>query len=277
MPAQDAEMSEEDESSLNDVDSWILVFAHPGHELRAYHLMERVRPIVAVLTDGSGSTTTSRVGDSRALVARGGARNGRMFGTLTDREAYAALMAVDAGPFLTQVDALADTLLAQDVRAVVVDAAEGYNPVHDVCHWIGRAATIRARQSGARIALFELDLIAHPDPPGDGVRLRLDDPAFARKLDAISRYEALRAEADAAFERYGRDAFRVEFLRRVVADGVRPPTWVPHYEEVGDARVREGRYASVLRYGSHVRPVIERLLESARRSHYATDLGTLHK
>ena len=258
---------------LND-GSWILVFAHPGHELRAYHLMERVQPTVVVLTDGSGSTTASRLDESRALLARAGARPAGTFGPLTDREAYAALMAADARPFLDRVDMLADALVTDNTQAVLVDAAEGYNPVHDVCHWIGRAAMARARRLGAEIALFELDLISHPNPPGDGLRLVLDDQAFARKLDATSRYVALKGEADAAFDRYGRDAFRVEFLRRV-ADGPPPPSsWIPYYEDVGEARVRAGLYSSVLRYGSHVRPVIERLLESVQSPHYAADLST---
>ena len=38
---------------LDPTEPWILLFAHPGHELRAHHLMERVRPSVAVLTDGA--------------------------------------------------------------------------------------------------------------------------------------------------------------------------------------------------------------------------------
>jgi hypothetical protein len=270
-------MSEEHKSLLDAADSWLLVFAHPGHELRAYHLMERVRPTVVVLTDGSGSITTSRLDDSRSLITSAGARVGDTFGPLTDREAYAALRAVDARPFLAQVDALADTLVTARVRALVIDAAEGYNPVHDVCHWIGLAATLRARQRGARLALFELDLVAAPDSPGEGLRLHLDDQAFDRKLDAISRYVALKAEADAAFEHYGRDAFRVEFLRDVTGPGIQPASWRPYYEQVGEARVSEGRYASVLRYASQVRPVIERLVESTRPAEYATDFGTHHQ
>jgi hypothetical protein len=257
--------------------SWILVFAHPGHELRAHHVLERTRPSVVVLTDGSGSAGESRLDDSRVLLAQAGARPAAMFGPLTDREAYAALMAADPGPFLTCVNALADTLLTEGVRAVLVDAAEGYNPVHDVCHWIGRAATIRARQFGAQIELFELDLVSHPDRPGEGLRLTLDDEAFTRKIEATSRYASLKTEAEAAFDRYGQEAFRVEFLRRVV-DGPAPaPSWIPYYEEVGEARVRAGRYASVLRYGSHVRPVVDRLLESVRPALYATDLRTHHE
>jgi len=261
---------------LNPATPWILVFGHPGHELRAYHLLERVRPTVFVLTDGSGSTAESRVHESVALLEQAGARAAARFGPLTDRAAYAALMAADATPFLAELNWLVDTLVNEGTQAVLVDAAEGYNPVHDVCHWIGRAAVDRARQFGVDIQLFEVDLIAHPDAAGEGVRLRLDDDAFGRKLKATSRYAALQAEAQAAFDRYGQDAFRMEFLRR--ADARTPPElWVPYYEQVGEERVRDGRYTSVLRYSVHVRPVIERLLESVRTVQYATDLRTPHQ
>jgi hypothetical protein len=270
-------MSDHATELLDDKTSWILVLAHPGHELRAYHVLERVRPSVVVLTDGSGSTPDSRLEDSRALLAQAGARPAATFGSMTDREAYAALMRADAGPFLTHVHALADTLVTEGVRAVLVDAAEGYNPVHDVCHWIGRAATIRARRFGGKVELFELDLVSHPDSSGDGLRVVLDEQAFTRKLDATSRYVALKAEAEAAFDRYGRDAFRVEFLRRVVDRDPPPSSWIPYYEEVGEARVREGRYSSVLRYGAHVKPIIDRLLGSVRPVSYAPDIRTLYE
>jgi hypothetical protein len=185
-------------------------------------------------------------------------------------------MAADAAPFLAELNWLVDTLVNEGTQAVLVDAAEGYNPVHDVCHWIGRAAVDRARQFGVDIQLFEIDLVAHPDAAGDGLRLRLDDEAFGRKLKAASRYAALQSEAQAAFDRYGQDAFRLEFLRRA-GGALAPASWVPYYEQVGEERVRTGRYTSVLRYGGHVRPVIERLLESVRPAQYATDLRTPHQ
>jgi hypothetical protein len=46
----------------------------------------------------------------------------------------------------------------------------------------------------------------------------------------------------------------------------RPPreaSWKPYYEEVGEERVKSGRYPSVLRYGAHVRPMIEVLIRQA--------------
>ena len=253
----DPAMSETNEHLLIDLDKWLLILAHPGHELRAHHLMERVRPAVAVLTDGSGSTTTSRLGESRVLIAHAGAKVAPTFGPLTDREAYAALMAADARPFQAHLDRLADVLITQQVSAVVVDAAEGYNPVHDVCHWIGCAATLRTRQHGLKVKAVRARPDRTPDSPGSGIRLRLDDAAFARKLDAIGRYDALQAEADAAFERYGRDAFQIQ------ASSARGRHRRPAPRELG-AVLRRSRecpcarraYTSVLRYGA-CRPVID--------------------
>jgi hypothetical protein len=245
------------------VGPWTLFFAHPGHELRVHHFIERVRPTVIVLTDGSGATAQSRLDDSRDLLDRLGAHPSALFGPLTDREAYTALMAADASRFVGYAEVIGEMLRASRTRSVVIDAAEGYNPVHDICHWIGRSAVRRARLLGAPIDLFEVDLVSHPDPSGDGLRLCLDDEAFERKLATIARYQALKGETDAAFERYGREAFRVEYLRPLVGAPVPPDAAsVPYYEQVGEARVKEGRYSMVLRYGTHVRRVIETLLDA---------------
>lgn len=225
----------------------------------------------------SGSSAVPRLDQSRALLEQTGACPAPSFGAFTDRGAYAALMDADARPFLAIVDWLADSLVTDGTQAVLLDAAEGYNPVHDVCHWIGRAAIARARSFGARLDVFELDLVSHPDSSGDGIRIVLDDEAFARKLTATDRYTALRGDADAAFERYGRDAFRIEFLRRVIESPPPPLSWIPYYEQVGDERVRAGRYASVLRYGAHVKPIIDTILESAGSARYATGLRSLHE
>ena len=239
--------------------AWMFVVAHPGHELRAYHVLERVRPVVAVLTDGSGSTGTPRIGESRSLLDRIGGSPGAVFGSLTDRDAYDALMSGRTNRFAALVDAIADEVVAKDVTAIVIDAAEGYNPIHDVCHWIGRSAISRVVGQNRGVDAFELDLVGHPEGDGRGIRTALDGDAFTRKLAAIAAYPALAGEAAAAFEQYGRDAFRSEFLRHVDPAPIPPASWVPYYETVGEARVRSGLYPSVLRYGLHVRPILEAL------------------
>ncbi len=257
---------------------WLLTFAHPGHELRVHHVLERTRPTVVILTDGSGSTGTSRASCTLELLARTGASAAPVFCPLRDQDAYDALMARDAQPFATLCDRITELLLRTATQVMVVDAAEGYNPVHDLCHWLGRAAAARARKFGNAVDVFELDLISHPDSPGTGLRVALDETAFARKLAAIGRYPALASEAASAFAQFGRDAFRVEFLRRV-NDETMPlaPVWVPYYEQVGEARVKAGRYPAVLRYADHVKPVVEALLDSSRPAVYAQALSPLHQ
>lgn len=261
--------SRELRSDLPSRASWVLVCAHPGHELRAHHFLERYSPRVFVLTDGSGSTGASRAGDSRALIQQAGAAVGEPFGRLTDRDAYAALMRADAAPFAAFVEAVTEHLIEARVGAVAVDAAEGYNPVHDVCRWIGAAAAARAVRGGVDVDLYEVDLVGPPDGAGDGLRLRLDDAALERKLAAARAYEPLRDETETAVARFGRDAFRVEFLR--AATGGVPPAagCMPHYERVGADRVRDGRYDTVLRYGAHVRPVVLQLLDAAGAPEHA--------
>ena len=256
--------------------AWLFVLAHPGHELRAYHVLERARPRVAVLTDGSGGSATSRIDDTRVLLKSVGAVAAEVFGAVTDRQAYEGLMSGEAAGFLAVADALVLEIHRSGVTAVVVDAAEGYNPVHDVCHWIGRAVVDRAAASTPGLEAFELDLVGHPDGRGPGVRIALDGPAFDRKLRAIAEYSAVAGEAAAAFARYGRDAFRTEFLRALGPAAIPPAAWVPEYERIGDERVRSGQYSSVLRYHQHVRPVLEALVSTGAIAH-ANAAGTAHK
>ena len=56
-----------------------LVVAHPGHELRVHHWLERTAPVVCVLTDGSGANGRSRIGSTLGLLRLAGADAGPIF------------------------------------------------------------------------------------------------------------------------------------------------------------------------------------------------------
>src|SRR5205085_11261535 len=77
-----------------------LVVAHPGHELRLHHWLERARPTVCVLTDGSGRSGPSRLGFTADLLGRLGAEAGPIFGRFSDLDAYDALLAGRTEPFV---------------------------------------------------------------------------------------------------------------------------------------------------------------------------------
>src|SRR5947208_3095820 len=72
-----------------------LVIAHPGHELRVHGWVELARPLAFVLTDGSGHTGQSRLTSTSGLLERAGAAPGGIYGRLTDRALYAAILGGD--------------------------------------------------------------------------------------------------------------------------------------------------------------------------------------
>src|SRR6476646_5399321 len=107
-----------------------LVVAHPGHELRVHRWVELARPVVYVLTDGSGHTGRSRLAATSELLARAGARPGPLYGRLADRELYRALLAGDLELFAGLAEELAESLLREEIGIVAGDAVEGFNPGH---------------------------------------------------------------------------------------------------------------------------------------------------
>src|SRR5207248_1189757 len=102
-------------------------------ELLLYGLIARTKPTVHILTDGSGHSSTPRIGSTEALLRDLGARRGSIFGRLSDHEAYAMILERNASLLLALAKELAAELEKQTPAMIVTDALEGYNPVHDLC------------------------------------------------------------------------------------------------------------------------------------------------
>ena len=243
-----------------------LLISHPGHELRIHGWLERSLPLVFVLTDGSGHGGQSRLASTARLLERTGARPGRVFGRFTDTAFYQAMLAGNAATFTGIADEIAGVIAAEGVTCLIADAAEGYNPSHDVCRYL--ADTVAALAGLAvRDASFEFDLVAAPggDTNHGSLILDLDDGALTRKLDAARAYPEMAGEVEAALTRWGAEAFRREALRHVRADTAwREPDEQPFYERHGERRHAEGIYDQVVRYAEHVRPLREALRRHAR-------------
>src|SRR4051812_45692595 len=128
----------------------VLIIAHPGHELRLFDWMERERPLVFILSDGSGGALSSRLDHSVSAIRAAGASLIEGSGQRSDREWYAAILAGDIAAFTQTADAIAAVALTNHTPLVVCDAADGYNPLHDLCQAIAGAVVARiARDSEA--------------------------------------------------------------------------------------------------------------------------------
>jgi hypothetical protein len=271
-----------------------VVVAHPGHEVRIHGWLERERPQVFILTDGSGRVGQPRITSTSRYLQKFGLRPAPVYGRLTDLEVYAALLRRDYGLFVSLSEELAAEFVAAGVGCVVGDASEGYNTTHDVCRLLTNAAVEMARRAERReVASYDYPVVRRPDhcpaPRRAGaVWLHLDDEGFTRKLsaafefypelaaetrdalegrghEAAVNYFKLDGDEHAATDLSGLDMFRVECLRPVSPADPPFDGEVPFYERRGESKVADGLYGQVIRYREHLAPLEDALRENVER------------
>jgi hypothetical protein len=235
--------------------------------------LEQARPLVFVLTDGSGRSGRSRLPWTTRILENAGARPGPIYGPLSDREVYETVMEHDYVLFERLVTDLAEALVGFGVDYVVGDLDDGHNPAHDVCRFVIEAAIALAnRRTATTLGNFDFVLVgrpdAWPDPTTSTLSLVCDDETLDRKLLAARSYLPLADEVEKTFAEVGREGLRTEILRRRPLRAREGVTWqAPEYEEHGSDRVATGHYPRPLRYREHVLP-LERHLEELRTLGY---------
>lgn len=171
-----------------------LVVAHPGHELRVYGWLEAARPRAFILTDGSGRSGKSRLNWTTDVLKRAGVEHGCVYGRMTDREVYDAVLKRDYDLFIGLVEELAGEFISEEIEYVAGDAPEGHNVAHEVCRlMIGAAAELASRRSGRWVANFDFTVVGRPDDCPEearenALRISLNEDAFARKMSAVRSY-----------------------------------------------------------------------------------------
>lgn len=244
-----------------------LIISHPGHELRVHHWVEKTRPLVLVLTDGSGPTHSSRLASTSAVLQKTCARPGAIYGRFSDLEVYSHIIARNISLFCELLEDMVLILEKEEIDLVAGDALEYYNPSHDLCRYlIGAAIEIAQRRTKRPILNFDFPLRGRPDVCPLELRDRalwisLDDSGLERKVTASREYPELAQEVEAALRTLGVGAFRNECLRPVTnnAGVASPPEEQPFYEQHGQKRVQEGVYRQVIRYCDHMQPIAEAL------------------
>jgi hypothetical protein len=251
--------------------------------------------MVALLTDGSGGTGCSRVDSTTRILDAAGSTPATQYGLYTDGRCYEALLGCDSDFFITVAEGLADDLMLRRIALVAGDAAEGWNPVHDI--WrsvINLAVSLAEARDGREIQnleflLFAAHCSAASTEPSGSVVLHLDDAAYRRKINAGSTYTELHAEVQAAFrgttaglitspelsaaldarlDGLNADAYRFELLRPVSRKEPAQIATPLVYELYGEMLVHAERYNEVIRHDRHLLPI-----EAALRSHEISETG----
>jgi hypothetical protein len=262
--------------------------------VRIHGWLERERPLVFILTNGSGRVGQPRIASTTKYLKRFEMRPGCIYGRFTDVEVYRAVLRRDFDLFVGLSEELAEALLSSGVERVTGDASEGYNTTHDICRLLINAAVGLAGRAGGRaIDNFDFPIVNRPDHCPEHLRplsvwLRLDDDAFKRKLSAafefypelaaemrdalqgrghevVIDYFKLNDDEQSATELIGLDMFRVECLRPVSAGDAPFTGEAPFYEWRGESKVAAGLYDQVIRYREHLAPLADALRANVAR------------
>lgn len=253
--------------SANQPGKTVLMIAHPGHELRVYGWLSKVKPLVCVLTNGAGHTGKSRLDSTSRILASVGATSGNIYGGYADTEIYQAILAHDFSFFTDVVDDLVQLLIRQEIEYIVGDASEGYNPGHDICRLlIDTAVEIVRQRTGNGVTNFDFLLTGNPaqiphEVTQNTIQLILDTATLQRKLEVSRSYAEMTSEVELAIENFGEESFRTESFRLVklsefLTSGNQQ---IPFYEQHGERQVTAGYYQHVIRYRQHMLPLIDAL------------------
>jgi len=233
--------------------------------------MERQRPLVFILSDGSGGAQSSRLDYSISAIRAAGATLIEGAGRRSDREWYARIIAGDVSAFMQVADAIAAAALAKHVSLLVSDAADGYNPLHDLCQALGSAVVARI----ARDATPPKFLVSPATAEAIGtesIAWKLEEEAARRKHQAVSAYLPLAEEAAQLLDE-APNVLNTERLLIPTFDW--PDSWNPEWEAFGRKRVNEGRFAVPITYRDHVLKIAKALL--GRRDRKSTRLNSSHR
>lgn len=251
----------------------LLVLGHPGHELRVWQWLCDEKPVVCILTDGSGGSGTPRLNVTLELLKKAGALLCDDFEPVTDARIYQAILSHDMDFFLKTTAQIRDLLVDGSFEAVVGDGSEGYNPTHDVCRLMIDAASASAALGGHPVLNYAFPLMGHPrgiHPSDHDKCVNLSESQWQNKIDLIVGYGTqaggmLDAEVADTFDRFGKQAFQQEWLFLTQPSGKEfvPVQEKPFYESHGEKRVAEGAYRYVIRYSEHIDPIRQALLQWA--------------
>lgn len=248
--------------------STAIVLAHPGHEFRLLEWIRRERPVVHILTQGSrNGRSTERIEASGRLLAEVGATCGTVFGVARDREFYEAVMTTNLSFFDALLDQLTADFIARNVKTVVADSWQNYNPIHDLAHLAARSsAGMAAEILDRRIAFLDYPVVdghltGAPKGP-ETSRLTLSPSALSFKVAKLSSYPDIADDALALTRQLGDAALSVETLHRPLPLSQLEPREQPLYEIYGAKRVRAGHYQQVLSW-AHVSAIASHMLQRA--------------
>jgi LmbE family N-acetylglucosaminyl deacetylase len=250
----------------------LAIFAHPGHELRCLASLQHLKAKIAYLTDASASTGHSRLQQSQKGLAAVGLSVKLVSFTQPDARLYQGLLAQDRHWLYRLFAETCEFLQEQAPELIITDAAEGYNPAHELGHFLTLAA---AKKICPHAQVLVTPLTDNPLVLPAGISLAncrvrdLNKTQQETKTRAMKAYAKaaggmLQQEATEVEERFGPDVHKREILRPTFSARAYLDVYQgqkPFFERHGEKRVAENKYGDVIRLHPHLAFAMQELTE----------------
>ncbi len=251
----------------------VVVLGHPGHELAVYGLLQRYPPdALVVVTDGGGR---QRVQESEEGLRRIGLLDRTRYLDFPEARFYDALLDRNADFFREVAAALRTALGPVEATAVLCDAVEFYNPLHDITLPIVRVAL-----RGHAATVYEIPLVYELDGrDGEYVVQRVPEAMRDRRIRFLLDPRELDAKVTARNEVYcslheqaGPELLQVGRQDMACEEIAMADDWIPppgaggramRYERRARLLHAEGRVSQMITYADHFGPMLD-LLEVPR-------------
>lgn len=233
-----------------------LIIAHPGHELRVLKFIELFKPLVFVLTDGSGTAGKSHLQTSHNIFRHFKCEiSETIFGDYLDKQVFEHILKKRISFFNAIKNGIKSELAEKEITMVFGDACEGFNPVHDICRYLINAC-VRDLQLTTKISNYEflLDGSAANDVcVGTMLTASLSEQDVFMRDNLIKGYPEIQQEVEMAKARIKfPNAFNMEVLREITTDNRGAArNWItdaPFYESYGKKKIEEGKYKEVITF-----------------------------
>jgi hypothetical protein len=243
--------------------TYALVISHPGHELRIYDWLKRQKPIVSILTDGSGKSNNSRMHGSTKIFQALDIPTSPIYGSYTDRYFYSKILSGDAEFFINLCEKIFQFFIKERIEFVAADAIEGYNPTHDICRMIINVVIEKIKKK-LNVEIKNYDFLLdgnHKDNPdylsSELMWTELHPASLLEKINFIKNYPALQPEVDSLLQKHGDKVLKFECLRRYKASHFNFIKQKPFYEIYGEQQIKSGIYTNLISYQQHILPLIK--------------------
>ena len=181
-----------------------LSISQAGHEIALHGFLDKAKPYIFIMTDGSGKNRGSRMPwmhkyflsvypektlDMYNIIVQGNLQGEDRY--IKGFQLYRAIILKEVAFFAHYTGTIAEGLVRHKVDYVVTEAIEGNDPLQDFCALMTEVAVkLVEEKTGKKIAIYQYHITEkfNKNVNDDSIKIKLSDESYNAKIKAIANY-----------------------------------------------------------------------------------------